>query len=125
MFAFAIWDDSEKALILARDCSGKKPLYFSEQGDQFSFSSEIKGLFELPWIQRDIDEFVLSDFLTYNTVSTPHTMFKGISKFKPGYYMVLKEHKIKKYVPFTELKYTKLEFSNQNELEDMVFNKLK
>jgi asparagine synthase (glutamine-hydrolysing) len=124
MFAFALWDASKEQLILARDRSGKKPLYFTEMNGNFSFSSELKALFELPWIKKELDDKVLYDFLTFNSVATPNTMFKGISKFKPGHYMVVNKDGIKTYESFNDLKYKKLQFSSEKELEDMVFHKL-
>ena len=124
MFAFAIWDASKEELILARDRSGKKPLYFTEMNGNFSFSSELKALFKLPWINKEIDNKVLYDFLTYNTVATPHTMFKGISKFKPGHYMVVTKEGIKAYESFNDLKHRDLNFSSEKELEDLVYSKL-
>lgn len=124
MFAFAIWDASKEELILARDRSGKKPLYFTEMNGHFSFSSELKALFKLPWIKKEIDNKVLYDFLTYNTVATPHTMFKGISKFKPGHYMVVTKEGIKAYESFNDLKHRDLNFSSEKELEDLVYSKL-
>ncbi|MDB4225166.1 asparagine synthase (glutamine-hydrolyzing) [Flavobacteriaceae bacterium] len=124
MFAFAIWDASKEELILARDRSGKKPLYFTEINGNFSFSSELKALFKLPWIKKEIDNKVLYDFLTYNTVATPHTMFKGISKFKPGHYMVVTKEGIKAYESFNDLKHRDLNFSSEKELEDLVYSKL-
>ena len=124
MFAFALWDASKEELILARDRSGKKPLYFTEMNGNFSFSSELKAIFELPWIKKEIDDKVLYDFLTYNTVATPNTMFKGISKFKPGHYMIVNKQGIKTYESFNDLKHRDLKFSSEKELEDLVFNKL-
>ncbi|MDC3181481.1 asparagine synthase (glutamine-hydrolyzing) [Flavobacteriaceae bacterium] len=124
MFAFALWDASKEELILARDRSGKKPLYFSEMNGNFSFSSELKAIFELPWIKKELDDKVLYDFLTYNTVATPNTMFKGIYKFKPGHYMVVTKDGIKTYESFNDLKYRKLNFASEKELEDLVYHKL-
>ncbi|TDU42887.1 asparagine synthase (glutamine-hydrolysing) [Gelidibacter sediminis] len=124
MFAFALWDASKEELILARDRSGKKPLYFTEMNGNFSFSSELKALFELPWIKKEIDDKVLYDFLTYNTVATPNTMFKGIEKFKPGHYMIVTKDGVKAYESFNDLKHKNLKFSSEKELEDLVFNKL-
>ena len=124
MFAFALWDSEKEELILARDRSGKKPLYFTEMNGNFSFTSELKALFQLPWIKKELDEKALYDFLTFNTVLTPHTMFKGISKFKPGHYMVVNKYGIQEYESFNDLKFKKLDFSSEKELEDLVFNKL-
>lgn len=124
MFAFALWDSEKEELLLARDRSGKKPLYFTEMNGCFSFSSELKALFQLPWVKREIDEKSLYDFLTFNTVLTPHTMFKNISKFKPGHFMIVNKDGIQKYESFNDLKFKKLNFSSEKDLEDLVFNKL-
>ena len=124
MFAFALWDSKKEELILARDRSGKKPLYFAEMNGNFSFASELKALFQLPWITKELDEKVLYDFLTFNTIPTPNTMFKGISKFKPGHYMIVNKDGIQTYESFNDLKYRKLNFSTEKELEDLVYNKL-
>lgn len=124
MFAFALWDSEKEELILARDRSGKKPLYFTQMNGNFLFSSELKALFEIPWVKKDIDERVLYDFLTFNSVPTPNTMFKGIFKFKPGHYMIVTKNGIKTYESYNDLKYRKLDFGSEEELEDMVFDKL-
>lgn len=124
MFAFALWDAQKEQLILARDRSGKKPLYYTEMNGGFSFSSELKAIFELPFIKKEIDEKVLYDFLTFNTVSTPNTMFKRISKFKPGHFMIVNSTGVQKYESFNNLKYQKLKFSTEKDLEDLVYYKL-
>ncbi|WP_111682126.1 asparagine synthase (glutamine-hydrolyzing) [Winogradskyella tangerina] len=124
MFAFAIWDGVKEELILARDRSGKKPLYYTTMGGKFVFSSELKGIFELPWIKKELDEEALYDFLTFNNVLTPKTMFKDIHKFVPGHYMVVNKKGIKTYEPYQHLTQNSLEFSSEKELSDMVYSKL-
>ncbi|MDY2587084.1 asparagine synthase (glutamine-hydrolyzing) [Winogradskyella aquimaris] len=124
MFAFALWDSEKEELILARDRSGKKPLYYTQMNGHFLFSSELKALFEIPWVKKEIDGRVLYDFLTFNSVPTPNTMFKDIFKFKPGHCMVVGKDGIKAYESFNDLKYKKLNFTSEKELEDLVYNKL-
>lgn len=84
MFAFAYWNQKEENLLLAKDHAGKKPLYYSMEGGYFSFSSEIKALLKLPWIKTEYDPEALYHFLTFNQLSAPQTMFKGIVKMHPG-----------------------------------------
>ncbi len=100
MFAFALWDNEQEHLFIARDRSGKKPFYYTEQNGIFAFSSEIKALFELPWIKAELDETALYHFLTFNKLPPPYTMFKGICKLKPGYKMIVSKQGIKIYEPF-------------------------
>lgn len=124
MFAFGIWDSKKEELILARDRSGKKPLYYTNIGGKFVFSSELKTLFELPWITKELDEKALYDFLTFNNVITPRTMFKDIYKFKPGHYMVVNKNGIKTYEPYQNLTQGNIQFSSEKELEDLIYSKL-
>ena len=122
MFAFALWDENNSELLLARDKSGKKPLYYTEQAGRLGFASELKALFNLPWVRKELDSKILYDFLTYDLVPPPNTMFKGIFKFKPGHFMRIGMKGVIEYKPYYELKRKKLEFSNEEGLADLVFN---
>lgn len=86
MFAIAIIDVAKKELFLIRDRIGVKPLYFSLQNDILSFSSEIKALWELPWIQRSINPLGVYHYLTFLASPAPLTIYKGIYKLPAGYY---------------------------------------
>jgi len=88
MFAFAIWDSRKRQLFLARDRIGKKPLYYSCQNGAFIFASEIKAILEYPGLVRDIDTTALYHYLTFFVTPSPYTLFKGINKLPPGFYMV-------------------------------------
>jgi asparagine synthase (glutamine-hydrolysing) len=118
MFAFAIWDKQKEELFMARDRSGKKPLYFSQQQGIFAFSSEIKALLELPWIKPQLDEEAFYHFLTFNMLPPPLTMFKNIFKFHPAHKMKLDKHGSMSYSAYWEVEYS--DFSNQtfDELKD-------
>jgi asparagine synthase (glutamine-hydrolysing) len=85
MFAFAIWDDHEKRLFLARDRLGVKPLYYTRRDGCFAFASEIKPL--LPLIGRPtLDLDALADYLTLIWVPDPKTAFAEIRKLPPGHF---------------------------------------
>ena len=71
MFSFAIWDNNNRELFLARDRLGKKPLYYYEQGNDIAFASEIKALLSLPWIDKDIRPDAVYDFFTYYSCNGP------------------------------------------------------
>ncbi len=79
-FAFGLWDDRRKRLLLARDRAGVKPLYYVQRKDRFLFASEIKALLAHPDVPREIDEQSLYHYLTYLVVPPPDTMFRGIRK---------------------------------------------
>lgn len=89
MFAIAIWDDKKKKGILARDRTGKKPLYYylSESGALY-FSSEIKALLTLPFLTRRIHWPALHHFLSYKHVPAPISIYEGIRSLPPAHYLV-------------------------------------
>jgi asparagine synthase (glutamine-hydrolysing) len=85
IFAFAVWDDVEKRLFVARDRLGVKPLYHTEVNGCFAFSSELKAL--LPLIGTpSLDKTALADYLTFLWVPDPKTAFKEIRKLPPGHF---------------------------------------
>ena len=84
MFAVAIWVESERRLILARDRMGIKPLYYRLQDGEIYFGSELKCIFANPMVPRKIDLAGLNCFLSLNYVPGPFTLVEGISKLMPG-----------------------------------------
>ena len=89
MFAFAIWDESQQRLFLARDRLGVKPLYYTFAPDMFLFASEIKCLLAHPRLVRAVNAEAFYHFLTFLTAPAPHTLFKGIMKLPPGHRALL------------------------------------
>jgi asparagine synthase (glutamine-hydrolysing) len=85
MFALALWRESEKRLLLARDRLGIKPLYIHRQGSDIYFASELKALFVHPHIERELDREALEYFLMSNYVPGPRTLVKGIEKLPPAH----------------------------------------
>ena len=89
MFAFALWDCRERALHLARDRFGEKPLYYGRMGNAFLFGSELKALQQHPAWRGEIDRNVLALYLRHNHVPAPYSIYKGISKLPPGTLLTL------------------------------------
>lgn len=84
MFALALWTESERSLVLARDRMGIKPLYFHRRGGDLHFGSELKAILAHPAIERRIDPRALSHFLSLNYIPQPRTLFAGVEKLRPG-----------------------------------------
>jgi len=80
MFAFAIWDATNKRLMLARDRIGKKPLSYALAGNRLIFASEIKSILQVPDIKREVNLLAMHHYLTYQYVPAPYSIFKGINK---------------------------------------------
>ncbi len=87
MFAFALWDARERLLFAARDRMGKKPLYYTLQNGTFAFASELTALKKLPFLKLEIDRNSIAQFLAYEYVPTPRTIFKNVYKLRPGFYL--------------------------------------
>ena len=90
MFAFAVWDDAEKTLILARDRAGIKPLYYWSESGRIVFGSEIKAVLASDLVKAELDHESLNQCLTFLWPVPPRTMFKGVSQIPPGHFLTWK-----------------------------------
>ncbi len=104
MFAFAIWDASRARLVLARDRIGIKPLYYHVQDGLVAFASEIKALLEHPEVPRALDEQALFEYLGYEFVPAPRTLFRDIRKLQQGHLLIVEGGQVR------EQRYWKLDF---------------
>jgi asparagine synthase (glutamine-hydrolysing) len=89
MFAIALWDKQERALTLARDRMGEKPLYWGWQSGTLLFGSELKALKAHPDFVGEIDRNALALLLRHNYIPAPHSIYKGIHKLPAGHYVTI------------------------------------
>lgn len=89
MFAIAIWDEAKQKLILARDRIGQKPLFYHSHNGNFCFASELKALMKLPFFEKEIDFESLKQYLVFNYVPAPRSIFKHTFKLEPGKFLVV------------------------------------
>jgi asparagine synthase (glutamine-hydrolysing) len=94
MFAVALWDETRKRLVLARDRAGEKPLYYWARNHSLVFASEIKALLEYPEVSRTLDMEAVRQYLFYGYVPSPHSIFEGIKKLPAGHRMVVESGEI-------------------------------
>jgi asparagine synthase (glutamine-hydrolysing) len=94
MFAFALWDRQQERLLLVRDRLGKKPLYYHASSDGLLFGSEIKAILEHPAVTRDVDLDALDQYLTFQYVPSPLTMFAGIRKLPAAHALVCESGRV-------------------------------
>ena len=94
IFAFALWDAVEQQLFVARDGAGVKPLYYSEAGGAFAFSSEIKALLAFPWIPRDLDIQALAHYVRFLWCPAPRTPLAHVHKLPPGEALLVRAGRI-------------------------------
>ncbi|HBR68346.1 MAG TPA: asparagine synthase (glutamine-hydrolyzing) [Rhodospirillaceae bacterium] len=91
MFAFALWDEREKTLTLARDQAGIKPLYWMKRGSMFGFASELKAL--MPLLDKDMPSISRRGQLLYahnGYIPAPYTIYEDVHKLLPGHFLTLR-----------------------------------
>ncbi|HYO63138.1 MAG TPA: asparagine synthase (glutamine-hydrolyzing) [Pyrinomonadaceae bacterium] len=98
MFAFAVWDDRERTLTLARDRLGIKPLYYATPpagddgaGADFLFASEVKAILASGLVERAVDVQGLHQQLTFLWTPDPGTLFRGVKKLPPAHVLRLRD----------------------------------
>jgi len=91
MFAFAVWDNKKQSLLIARDRTGIKPLYFSQTSSRLLFASNTQALIHADdKIDTSIDATALHNlFSLHAVVPAPRTVVKGIRKVKPAHYLII------------------------------------
>lgn len=93
MFAFALWDDRRRKLLLARDRLGIKPLFFGEFDDKLVFASELKALLQLPWVKRELNWSSVAHLFSFSTTPHKESIINGIHKLQPGHILTIEEGK--------------------------------
>jgi asparagine synthase (glutamine-hydrolysing) len=89
MFAFALWDEDQSRLLLARDRAGEKPLFFSQIDGEIIFASELNAMLVHPQVRREISHTAVSQFLSFNYVLTSACLVAGGQKLPPAHYLLL------------------------------------
>ncbi len=87
MFAFALWDEWNRTLYLARDAVGIKPLYYALVGRGLLVASELRGLLASQMVRAHIDSRALAGYLTFGSVPEPETIIAGARALAPGLVM--------------------------------------
>lgn len=90
-FAIALWDQTRRRLVLARDRAGIRPLFYTECAGRLLFASEIKSLFALDEVRREIDPRALAETFTYWAPLGDRTAFSGVRQLPPGHLLVLED----------------------------------
>src|SRR5215510_13940456 len=112
MFAFAIWDERDESLFLARDRVGKKPLLYAQLPGQLVFASEFSALLLHPDVSRDVDFEAIHHYLSFICVPAPLTAYRAIRKLEPGHWLLWKNGELQ-----TE-RYWHLDFKKKTSLSE-------
>jgi asparagine synthase (glutamine-hydrolysing) len=117
MFAFALWDSKEKALFIARDHMGQKPLFFYNKDGLFLFASEVKGILASGLVSPELDVNGLWHYISLRYIPDQYTLFKGIHKLPAASWLYCKngDVQIEKY---WELKFNDKLPNDEKKIED-------
>jgi asparagine synthase (glutamine-hydrolysing) len=118
MFAFALWDARKRRLLLARDRTGKKPLFYHDSPRLFAFASEAKSLLAHPAVPHQRDESALPLYLTYGYVPTPQTLYRGIRSLPAAHLLVATEAGLEGPSPYWQVRFRNGEVADDREAEE-------
>jgi len=88
MFAFALWDERRRRLLLARDRLGIKPLYYAEVGGKLVFASELKALLQLDEVARNLNWNAVSRLFTFLCTPPAESIIEGVRKLEPAHVLI-------------------------------------
>lgn len=91
MFAFALWDRKQRQLLLARDRTGIKPLFYYQQGDGLAFASELKPILLVPGLERCVNRRALRSAIRYASNIEDESMLALVFKLPPGHWLVWRD----------------------------------
>lgn len=122
MFGIAIYDRREEVVRLFRDRVGIKPLYYFFDGQNFGFSSELKGIVNMcSTVSLEVDNTAVYDYLNYLYIPDPKTYYKNVFKLQPGHRMIfdVKHKRIVKNTSYWRLNVNTKQ-SSQRKQDDLV-----
>lgn len=90
-FAIALWDSRRRRLVLARDRTGIRPLFYAEHDGRLVFASEVKSLFALPGVPRQLRPGGIAEVFTFWSAQSPATVFEGVASLPEGHILVLED----------------------------------
>jgi len=112
MFAFAIWDEKNQSLLLARDHLGVKPLYYYWDGKTLVFGSELKALLQHPAVPHEIDLEGIALYLECQYIPAPRSIYRHVRKLLPGHFLVLQQSNLH------ESAYWRLDYSDKLNIDE-------
>lgn len=123
MFGFALWDNKTRALMLARDHLGQKPVFFYHGDGRFAFASEVKGILKSGLVERGIDLEALWHYMSLRFIPDQMTLFAGVQKLPAASYLIYRDGKVK-VERYWSLDYREKLPLDEHEIEEQLNNLL-
>jgi len=121
MFAFAIWDEHEQHLLLARDRIGIKPLFYARHKDGIVFASEIKAILGHSHINKRLNRSAVDSYLALGYMPAPETIYSGVRALRPGEKLVWQDGDVKSsnFADVTKLDYVAMPEDEEQLIEEL------
>lgn len=104
MFAFALWDQNKKQLLLARDRLGKKPIYYTAApSGQLIFGSELKVLLAHPAVDKNLRMEMAEEYFMYGYIPEPYSAYRDVYKLSAGHFILMEPGSKIEQVPYWDL----------------------
>ena len=116
MFAFAIWDERRRQMLLARDRLGIKPLYYAERDGELLFASELKPILALSHVPRAVDWGAANHLFTFLSTSATESIVEGISKLEPACVAIASPGRALAVKKYWDVQFTPNEKATEGEL---------
>jgi asparagine synthase (glutamine-hydrolysing) len=123
MFAFALWDERKRRLLLARDPLGQKPLYYSRRPGEFLFGSEIKALLAHRGIRPQLNKRAMHNYISLRYLPDADTMFEGVEKVPAGHFLTVRDGQVA-VQPYWDVRYTPKLAGSEAEIKAQVRQQL-
>jgi asparagine synthase (glutamine-hydrolysing) len=126
MFAFALYDNREKALLLVRDRLGVKPLHYTRLTDgSIAFASELKGLLANPAVRREVNPSAIEDYFAFGYVPDDNCLVAGVEKLPAGHFLLLKRGQgMPRPVQWWDVDFSDRAKGSANKLREEMHNRL-
>jgi asparagine synthase (glutamine-hydrolysing) len=126
MFAFALYDQHQQSLFLARDRFGIKPLFYSLLPDQqLIFGSELKALKAHPGLPRELEPRAVEDYFALGYIPEPKTIYRNVYKLRPGHTLMLKRGKVPAEEKYWDIPFRPVSVGTAAEIEAELRDRLK
>ena len=120
MFSFAIWDDLNKKLIIARDPFGIKPIYYTNNNNTLYFTSQIKSILSIENLKFDLSDAGVVSYYLWGNIQEPFTLYKNIKSLQKGSCLIIDEKGKESIINYADIKNSilnseKIKFNDENE----------
>ena len=114
-FCFALWDERRRRLMLGRDCMGQRPMYWHYSTQGLVWSTELKPILRVPWVNAQVSPLALHHYLSLKYVPDPLTIIEGVHKLPPAHILVLEEQQEPKILRWWKVRFAPKVFGKAND----------